>query len=153
MRSFANFKVKFVNPDGYVNDEAKVYIDSHQEDMLSDFLESEMVAAAYQEIMDNPVNQVHRVKRIIRALSDSSAKTVTVTIHKNGMDFSFKTEAAQFRSDCKHSYSNWRIAAADRKEFERLFGRGEYGPEDIIRIEYARSVLYEADAAESEETL
>ena len=142
-----------LDPNGYVNAEAKAYIDSHQEDILSDFLESDMVAAAYQEIVDNRANQVHRVKRIMQTLSDSPAKTVTVTINKNGTEFTFKAEAAQFRSDCKHTYGTWHIAAADRKEFGRLFGRSEYGPEDIIRIEYARSVLYEAEAAESGEAV
>ena len=137
-----------LNPEVYVNAEAKAYIDSHQEAMLSDFLESDMVAAAYKEIMDNPSYPVHRVKRIIRAVSASSAKTVTVTIRKDGKDFTFKTEAHPFRSDCTSSYNDWNIVAADRREFERIFGRSaHYGPEHILRIEYARSVLYEETVA------
>jgi hypothetical protein len=133
-----------LDPEEYVSAEAKAYIDSHQEAMLSDFLESDMVAEAYTVIIENPANPVHRVKRIMRAVSDSSAKMVTVAIRKDGVDFIFKAEACQFRSDCTSHYSDWNIAAADRREFERLFGRGaHYGPEDILRIEYARSVLYE----------
>ena len=142
-----------LDPGGYVNAEAKSFIDGNQETMLLDFLESDLDAAAYKLIVENPANPVHRVKRIIQALSASSAKTVTVTIRKDGIDFTFKAEAAQFRSDCTSYYNDWNIMAADRKEFERLFGRsGRYGPEDIIRIEYARSVLYEAEAAGSEVT-
>jgi len=45
----------------------------------------------------------------------------------------------------------WSIVAADRREFERVFGRGaHYAPEDILRIEYARSVLYESEVLENE---
>jgi hypothetical protein len=56
--------------------------------------------------------------------------------------------AEELRSDCTCYYSDWNIVAADRKEFERLFGRGaHYGPKDILRIEYARSVLYENETA------
>ena len=136
-----------LDPEGYVRTEAEAYIDSHQEAMLSDFLESDMVAAAYQEIIDNPSYPVHRVKRIIRAVSATSAKTVTVTIRKDGRDFTFKTEAAQFCSDCTGHYSDYNIVAADRREFERIFGcSAHYGPEHILRIEYARSVLYECVA-------
>ena len=136
--------VYILDPKGYINAKSKAYIDSNQEAILSDFLESDMVAAEYKLIVENPSNPVHRVKRIMRAVSGSSAKTVTVTIRKDGIDFAFKAEAFQFRSDCTSYYSDWNIAAADRREFERLFGRGShYGPEDILRIEYARSVLYE----------
>ena len=42
-------------------------------------------------------------------------------------------------------YTHEAIAAADRREFERLFGCGGYGPKDILRIEYGRAVIYEAE--------
>ena len=140
-----------LDPRSYVSAEAKAYIDSHQESMLSAFLEGDMVMAEYMAIMDNPSNPVHRVKRIMYAVSASSAKTVTVTIRKDGRDFTFKAEADQFRCDCVSYYSDWSIVAADRREFERVFGRGaHYAPEDILRIEYARSVLYQAEVSENE---
>jgi len=134
-----------LDPARYTAAEAAAYIESRQEDMLSDFLQADMVAAAYSALLSNPLNPVHRVKRIMTAVRASSAKTVTVTICKDDIDFTFKTEAAEFRRDCPYYYHEWHIAAADRREYERLFGYGtHYGPEDILRIEYARSVLYEA---------
>lgn len=137
-----------LDPDGYVRAEAKTYIDSCQEEMLTVFLENDAVAKAYKAIIENPSNPIHRVKRIMRAVSASSAKTVTVTVRKDGVDFTFKAEAGQFRCDCESYYNNWFSAAADRAEFERLFGRGaRFGPEDILRITYARSVLFENAAA------
>jgi len=42
-------------------------------------------------------------------------------------------------------YTHEAIAAADRREFERLFGCSDYGPEDILRIEYGRAVIYMAE--------
>ena len=140
-----------LDPKEYVSAEAKAYIDRHQEDMLSDFLEGDMVAEAYMAIISNLSNPVHRVRRIMRAMADSSAKTVNVTIRKDGRDFTFKTEASQFRSDCNSYYSDWSIIAADRREFERVFGRGaHYRPEDILRIDYARSTIYQAEVSENE---
>jgi len=133
-----------LDPDGYVRTEAKKYTDNHQELMLSDFLKGDMVAAEYKKFIENPSDPIHLVKRIIRAVSASSAKTVTVTIRKDNIDFTFKTEANEIRLDCVTHYSDWNIVMADRREFERLFGRGShYKPEDILRIEYSRSVLYE----------
>jgi|GEM_PF-413148 len=140
-----------LDPSGYVSAEADAYIDSHQEAMLSDFLEGDIVAAAYKALVENPAHPIHRVRRIIRAVSATSAKTVNVTIRRGGKELTFKAEADQFRSDCTNYYNDWRIAAADRKEFERVFGRGaHYGPEDILCIDYARSVLYEGEVVENE---
>ena len=142
-----------LDSEEYVSAEVKSYIDSHQESALSDFLAGDMVAAEYKTLINNSMNPVHRVKRIMRALSASSAKTVTVTVRKDGKDFTFKAEASPFRSDCISHYSDWSIAAADRREFERIFGRNaNYKPQDILRIEYSRSVLYEAEVIGREDT-
>ena len=133
-----------LNPAQYAETEAAAFIESNQEDMLADFLYMDAVAAEYKALTDNPANPVHRVKRIMAAVGASSAKTVTVTICKDGVPFTFKAEASQFRMDCTSSYNEWNIKAPDRKEFERLFGRsGRYTPNDIVRIEYARAVLYQ----------
>jgi hypothetical protein len=134
-----------LDPAQYAAAEAAAYIDSHQDDMLTDFLRSDFIAAEIAAIIANPLNPVHRVKRIMQAVGAASAKTVNVTICKDDIDFTFKAEASQFRTDCTSYYSDWNIAAADRREFARLYGRhANYGPEDILRIEYARSVLYQA---------
>ena len=135
-----------LDPTQYVATEAAVYIDGHQEAMLTAFLEADMVAVEYAAILENPLNPVHRVKRIMQAVGALSAKTVTVTICKDDVDFTFKAEAREFRLDCTSYYSDWNIVAADRREFERLFGNhAHYGPEDILRIEYARKVIYQAE--------
>ena len=138
-----------LDPARYAAVEAAAYLDSHQEDMLSDFLRADMVAAEYAAILENALNPIHCIKRIMRALNASSAKTVNVTIRKDDKVFTFKAEAAQFRRDCTSHYHYWSILAADRREYERQFkGSTYYGPEEILRIEYARTVLYQAETAE-----
>ena len=122
--------------------------DQWTEDTLFDYLAdplgyAEREAERFWADAENPV---HTVRRIMDAVTFTDAKTVTVTIHKDGQDFTFKTEASVLRRDCTNTYGTWYIVAADRREFERRFGRSaEYAPGEIVRITYARKVLYEAE--------
>ena len=138
-------------PAAYVQSEAEAYINKYQEAMLLFFHEDDATREAYRAIIDDPQHQAHCVKRIIEATSGTGAKTFRVTIRRDGKEFTFKTEADQFRHDSDFNYSSRNIAAADRWEFEQLFkhqfGRNDYYPEEITRIEYGRTVLYEADRA------
>jgi len=134
-----------LDPQGYAAREAAAYIDNHQDDILIAFMQNSAVAAEYAALMGNPRHPAHRVKRIMEAMEATPAKTVRVTICKDDVEFTFKTEATEFRRDCDRHYWTHYIAAADRREFERLFGsNADYGPEDILRIEYGHAVLYEA---------
>jgi hypothetical protein len=134
-----------LDPAGYAATEAAAYIDSHQESMLKEFLQADMVATEYTVIVNNRLNPVHRVKRIMAAVNGSSAKTVYVTICKDDIELTFKTEAGQFRRDCHSYYHGSDIVATDRRQFEKQFGRyAHYMPEDILRIEYNRKSIYHA---------
>lgn len=135
-----------LDPEGYIEQEAAAYIAANQEDMLSDFLYNDAVLREYQAILADTENPVHTVKKIMAAMQPTSAKTVNVTIFKEGVEFTFKTEAQELRRDCTSYYSSWNMVASDRREFENLYGRhAEYYPQEIIRITYARNVLYEAE--------
>lgn len=134
------------DPEGYAEKEAAGYLAENQEEILYDLLCSDYVRAEYQALLEDSDNPVHSIKRIIQAVSASNAKTVNVTILKNGVEFTFKTETGPLCSDCTSEYSTWHIAAKDRKKFKELFGRHEeYRPEEIIRITYGRSVLYQRE--------
>jgi len=133
-----------LDPASFTSREAAGYIDNNQDTMLYTFLQNSAIAAEYTALMENPRHQAHRVKRIMEAMSASPAKTVRVTICKDDVEFTFKAEATEFRRDCDRHYWTHYIAAADRREYERLFGHSDYGPEDILRIEYGRTVIYEA---------
>ena len=133
-------------PADYTAREAAVYMEVHQEAMLYDFLTNDALTAEYAAVAGNPRHQARRVKRILDATCTTAAKTLRVTIRKDGMEFSFKFEADALRRDCVGTYGTWYIQAADRREFERLFGRStSFDPEHILRIEYGRKVLYEVE--------
>lgn len=134
-----------IDPEGYVEKEASAYMADNQERMLHNFLYNDAVLQEYRAIVEDMENPVHTVKKIMDAMRTTSAKTVNVTVKKEGVELTFKTEAATLRGDCTSYYSTWQIAAADRKKFEQTFGRSaNYTPEEILRITYARNVLYEA---------
>jgi hypothetical protein len=76
---------------------------------------------------------------------------VTVTVQKAGEELSFRTGTTPLRGRY-NSYSTSHIAAADRQEFERLFGRyASYTAEDITRITYGKRTLYEAPPVQAED--
>ena len=90
---------------------------------------------------------MHTLRAIMTAMNASPAKTVTVTIFKDGKAFSFKTEASDLRRDCGSHYNSWNIAASDRRAFAERFGRNaDYAPEEILRITYGKRTLYEKPA-------
>lgn len=135
-----------LDPESFADKEATDYIATNQEDMLFDFLYNDAVLREYQAILADTENPVHIVKKIMAAMRTTSAKTVNVTIFKEGVEFTFKTEASALRGDCSSYYHSWSMVAADRREFEGLYGKSaEYYPQEIIRITYARNVLYEAE--------
>ena len=75
----------------------------------------------------------------------------TPRIQKNGVELTFKTSAESLKG-LKSQYSTWYIAPSDRLQFRHLFGAGsDYSAEDIIRIAYGRSTLYEAPSAPAED--
>jgi len=135
------------DPLAYAQAEALSYIAKSQRYMLKTFLADDASREEYRAIIKNPQHQVHYVKRIIEAISGTVAKTYRVTIKKDGIELTFKVEADELRYD-RESYDSYYITAADRQEFERLFGgRSNYYPQEITRIEYGRAILYEADGA------
>lgn len=135
-----------LNPVGTVEAEAALYLRDHQEELLFSFLRNDAVSKEYQAILSSAEDPVHTVKKIMGAMKTSPAKTVNVTIFKDGVEFTFKTDAGWFRRDCQRTYSTWDITAPDRRKFEEIFGRNsDYGPMDILRITYGRKTLYEAD--------
>ena len=132
------------DPEGYTAREAARYMETHQEEMLLDFLCNDLELAEYQAIIDDTENPVYLVKKIKAAVIDTPAKTVNVTIFKDGEEFSFKTEAKDLRCDTRKYYDSWYIVSADRRKFEARYGRyANYYPQEIVRITYGKKVLYE----------
>lgn len=138
--------------EAFCQSEAKAYWQNHQEDMCLQFLINDLVRdelTVLNELEDSPL---HRIRGIIDAVADTSAKSVNVTVVKDGKELTFKSEAGQFCSDPGTHYSAWYIPSKDRAEFYLQFGRGaDFAPEDITRITYNGKSIYEASPYESEE--
>ena len=138
----AVFMAWLQDPEGFIEAETEQYIKINQEKFLLQFLKNDTLLVEYQALIQDPDNPLHRVKAISEAIKTSGAKTVTVTVQINGKELSFRTGTTQLRGRY-NSYSTCHIAAADRKEFEQLFGRFvNYTAEDITRITYGRNTIW-----------
>lgn len=123
----------------YAAKEAECYWENAQEEMLFCFLSNDAETKEYQALLDDTENPVHTIKKIMMAMKKTDAKTVNVTINKEGKEFTFKTEAWDLRRDCEDYYPIWRIVAADRREFQTRFGKNTYyRPKEIVCITHGK---------------
>lgn len=130
----------------YVEREAIAYIEANQDVMLQNFLANDALIAEYHLLLEDTGKPVHKLRRIMAAMNSTIAKSVSVTVRIDGTEATFKTEADVLRRDCGLHYSTYRMAAADRKVFELVFGRHkDYAPQDIIKITYGKQTLYSAE--------
>jgi len=95
-----------LDPEGYVARAAAEYVTDKQEQILYQFMCNSLKAKAFIEICGNPRNQAHSVKAIMQAMLHNAAKTVRVTVIKNNIEFSFKTDARAFRHDSAGALSH-----------------------------------------------
>lgn len=130
------------SPEDYIKTTAEQYMRDNQEEFLAQFLKKDALLAEYQMLSQDSDAPVYRMRAITDALQKSGAKTVNVTVQKDGVELTFKTSAESLKG-LKSQYSTWYIAPSDRLQFRHLFGAGsDYSAEDIIRIAYGRSTLY-----------
>ena len=85
-----------LDSQGYAAKEATDYMEGNQEEMLFDFLCNDVELAEYQALVDDRDNPVHIVKKIMAAMNTTSAKTVNVTICKDGEEFSLRQRRRSF---------------------------------------------------------
>lgn len=140
------------DPEEFVQREVQKYLSENQEEILLQFKENDLIITGLQELEEKEDSELHRLRNIMQIMSATPAKTVTVTINKDGQEFTFKTEARDLRRDPNGSYSCWSINAKDRREFEELFGRYVYGykPEEITDISYCGKSIYSAEPLEEQ---
>jgi len=136
--------------DAYAQTQADRYIQTHQEQILSALIENKTLQTAFEELRQDAGSPIHRMKKITDALNLCSAKTVRVTVMKDGEEFSFKTEASSLKGH-QNYYSTYSMAASDRREFEAKFGRSaNYHAEEITKITYGKKDIYTAELPEQE---
>ena len=139
------------DPEGFVQNEAEQHIKIHQEKFLLQFLKNDALLTAYQALVQDTGSPIHQMKAITEAIKDCGAKTVTVTVEKDGRELTFKTDASSL-TGYKNRYSTYDIPAQDRREFERMFGKySDYSAEDITKITYGRNTIYEAPPVQTED--
>ena len=147
----AAFIAYITEPEQFIRTEAELYIQNNAEKLLLEFLENDALLAEYQALMQDTGDPIHRVKGIRDAIIGWKAKTVCVTIRKDGQELTFRTGSTDLRSRFG-SYGSSSIRAEDRQEFERLFGpRASYCAEDITKITYARNTIHAAPPHQLEE--
>lgn len=76
------------------------YIAEHQEDILYRFLVNDAVELKLKALLADSSLPLHRIKMIIAAVKSVEAKTVNVTIKKDGTIFTFKYDASFLAHDC-----------------------------------------------------
>lgn len=140
------------NPNGYAWEIADAYWKEKQEEMLFQFLWKDLVWEKLRELESEGDSQLTRIRNIMQAVNRTSAKTVTVTVCKGGVECTFKASAAVLGRDPGSCYTTWNLPAKDRKAFEQTYGvRANFCPEDIIRITYGGKTIYEAEPIAQEE--
>ena len=146
----ATFLAYIRDPESFIQAEAEKYIKNNQEKFLLQFLENDALLTEYQALTQDTGSPIHRMKAITEAIKASGAKTVTVTVQKEGQELTFKTAASSLTGH-RDYYSTYDIQASDRREFEKTFGRyADYRAEDVARITYGRNTIYEAAPVQAE---
>lgn len=140
------------NPPGFIERQAREYIDTHQEDILWEFQRNDLVAASMKRMEANEDSPLYRLRNIMAVMNNLPAKTVSVTVCKEGTEFTFKTDACELRRDPFSYYSTLNMAAPDRRQFESLYGRhSNYTPEEITDISYRGSSVYSGEPYEPDQ--
>lgn len=139
-------------PKKIVTRYAEKYIKENQQKILLDFIEFDLITEAYAALIANPNDPIHAIKRIMDVMRGLNAKTVNITIRRDGAEGVFKYDADVLRHDCGTSgYSAWRLPRKEVHRFWELFGRyaSLFYPQDIVKITYGKKVLYEAQFDET----
>ena len=142
-----DFLAYIEDPDGFVDAKAREHIGANVGAFLMRFLENDALLSEYRSLMQDAGDPVHRMKAITDAVNVSGAKTVTVTVRKDGKELTFKAEAYSLLGHQSY-YSTYHIQAQDRRKFKETFGQhADYNASDIVRIAYGRKTIYEAREA------
>ena len=141
-----NLLAYLADKDSFIRAEAKRYWDENQEYMLVQFTEDDLLKGELNRMEAMTDSTLHRIRRIAEAVRDSFAKSVLVTICKEGQEMTFRTDVSELTGDPGSYYSTWHMAAPDRERFKQMFGKGaDYTPDEITDIEYRGKSIYSAE--------
>ena len=133
-------------PSASVENAATAYWLNNKDDILLELRKNDIIREKYREIEANHDNPLHKQRAVIEAVRDTGAKTVNVTVNKDGEEYSFKYSAERLCRYSSSDYGTYEMSAKDRQGFEELFGKYScFRPEDITSISYRGKMLYDAD--------
>ena len=135
--------------DGYIERTAEKIWSKRREAILLHQKRRELIKSGLEKLEAQADSPLHRQRKILYALRNSPAKMLNVTIHKDGVEYTFKTEAtAVYRG----TYSKFSMPIKEMYQFEALFGRSaSYAAADIVKITYRGKSLYSAEAYKPQE--
>lgn len=137
------------NADGYIERTAEKIWSKRQEAILLQQKRGALIKTGLEELEKEADSLLHRQRAISYALRNSPAKMVSVTIHKDGVEFTFKTTATEVY---RGTYSKFSMPIKERYQFEHLFGNSaSYATADIVKITYRGKSLYSAEPYEPQE--
>lgn len=138
------------SPERYVSAEAEQYIQSHKEKILADFIKSDAMLAEYARIMEDPGNDLHRIRSVTEAVQDCGASVVTVTVQDQQSAMTLQLPADSL-AGCR-DHVDWAvISAEDRWRFWEAFGLRTLKIADISQIESGKTVLYRAPVEQTQD--
>ena len=138
----------FRAPDEFIQRTAEQYMQTNQEAFLLQFLKNDALSEEYQTLRTQ--SGVLRQREIAQAVSQLDAKTVRVTIQKDGKELTFQAKTS-FLQRCWDSYGILSISSQDRRDFmEQYSPSADYQAEDIVRITFRNKTIYEASSQPEE---
>ena len=142
------------DPESFEEQQAEAYIAENQERILLEFMKNELIVAELQKLEQADDSPYHRMRNIQEAVNKSEAKTVFVTVNKEGHTLSFKMVADYLsRTPYGNKFSIYGLLPQDQATFERLFGyNAKIAPEEITDISYRGKSIYSAEPLEAQQS-
>lgn len=142
------------DPEFFENKQVELYIVENQERILLEFMKNELIVAELQKLEQADDSPYHRLRSIQEAVNKSEAKTVSVTVNKEGHTLSFKMIADYLsRTPYGNQFSTYGLSPQDQAMFERLFGyNAKIAPEEITDISYRGKSIYSAEPLEAQQS-
>lgn len=127
--------------ESYILQKAKEYITENKEDLYVCFVKIELINNGLKKLYEDKGNILHKRKLISEICKDK--KTVNVTILKNDIELTFKTDTATLKNKYNTWYNDLDIQAKDRQKYKELFKHYNYTADDIREIRYSGKTIYQ----------
>lgn len=126
-------------PEKILNYYKEEFLNKNIQQLYAEF----KIYTIYQKHITNIKNDkthiIHRQKELRNVTQGK--KTVTVTILKDGHNFTFKTETQEYLK-LDEFHGCYTMSAKDRVNYKKLFGHDDYTIDEIISVKYGKQEIY-----------